>query len=239
MLKINLSAKRLYQVDLARGFACLSMPIFHTLYNLYALGLIEKALTKSEFWVGYQKLGLGTFVFVSGISFILSTQSGIRWAKLLIRIAKLAGLAALISFSTWIMFPDKFIRFGVLHFFAICLLLAPAFRTIKYWAILPGLAILFVAWQVGREGLYNTALLYPTGLMSERPSSIDYIPLIPWFGIFLLGMSMGYGLEGKTSASTPNNWMIPVIWLGQHSLFFYFAHQIIIYGLLAAIAYMV
>jgi uncharacterized membrane protein len=239
MLKINLSATRLYQVDLARGFACLSMPIFHTLYNLYALGLIERALTKNGFWVGYQKLGLGTFVFVSGVSFILSTQNGVRWAKLLKRIGKLAGLAALISMSTWMMFPDKFIRFGVLHFFAVCLLIAPAFKMIKYWAALPSLVILVVAWQVGNQGLYNITPLYPTGLMSERPSSIDYIPLIPWFGIFLLGMSFGYGLVGKTSSSTPKKWMIPVIWLGQHSLFFYFAHQIVIYGLLAAIAYLV
>lgn len=239
MFNINLSATRLYQVDLARGFACLSMPIFHTLYNLYALGLVERALTKSGFWIGYQKLGLGTFVFVSGISFVLSTQNGVRWARLLKRIGKLAALAAVISFSTWIMFPDKFIRFGVLHFFAFCLLIAPVFRTMKYWSALLGLAILFVAWQVGRAGLYNTILLYPTGLMSQRPSSIDYIPLIPWFGIFLLGMTTGQRLVGKTSLSTPKKWMLPVIWLGQHSLFFYFAHQIVIYGLLAVIAYLI
>ena len=66
--------QRVYQVDLARGFACLSMPIHHTVYNLYTTGIVAEQLTKNWFWVMYQKLGLGTFVFVSGMAFILSTQ---------------------------------------------------------------------------------------------------------------------------------------------------------------------
>ncbi|MBO1256018.1 DUF1624 domain-containing protein [Alteromonas sp. 5E99-2] len=239
MLAIKNLSNRIYQVDIVRGIACVSMPIFHTVYNLYALGLISEPLTRSLFWVVYQKIGLGTFVFVSGMSFILSTQNGVNWPQLNRRLLKLGGIAAAISLITWLVFPDKFVKFGVLHFFTAALLLAPFFKQLKYWALIPAAIILITYAIVGKGGLVSNLWLYPFGLMSHRPSSVDYIPLIPWFGVFLLGMVSAYSLVGRVSKTTPATWMKPLIWLGQHSLFFYIAHQIVVYGVLMAIALLI
>jgi uncharacterized membrane protein len=63
--------------------------------------------------------------------------------------------------------------------------------------------------------------------------SIDYIPLLPWFGIFLLGIFMGdtfYG-EGKRGFKFPelDNWVAgKICFIGRHSLMIYMTHQIVI-----------
>jgi uncharacterized membrane protein len=74
--------------------------------------------------------------------------------------------------------------------------------------------------------------------MSGRPPSADYIPLIPWFGVFLLGMTAGQFLP-ISSRSEPKRWMQPIIWLGQHSLPFYLLHQLVVVGALYGIALLV
>lgn len=229
---------RVHWVDLARGLACLSMPFYHTLYNLYSTGLTDTLWTKSTFWNIYQNLGLGTFVLVSGMAFILSTQKGIRWQRLGRRALKLASVAMMISLVTYLVMPDVFVRFGVIHFFTCSILLAPLFRMMGHWTIVPGLAIVVGGVIMTRAGLYPEPWLYITGLMSDRPSSIDYIPLVPWFGVFLLGMGCAHWLPLPREAKLPSNWMRPIIWLGKHSLAFYIIHQLVIFAVLHTIAWL-
>lgn len=215
------------------------MPIFHTVYNLYSTGLVDENLTRSLFWIIYQKIGLGTFVLVSGVSFVLSTQHGLNWSKLTKRIVKLAVIACSISFATWLFMSDKFVRFGVIHFFTVALILAPAFRAWRYWLLIPGTVIIGVYLYFGHGGVLHSYWWYPSGLMTNRPASIDYIPLAPWFGVFLVGMACGFLLEGKHMRSEPTRWMMPIIWLGKHSLPFYLIHQVVIFGFLSGIALLI
>jgi uncharacterized membrane protein len=230
---------RLHSVDFARGIACLSMPIFHSVYNLYQFGFIDTALTKSLFWVIYQKMGLGTFVLVSGMAFTLSTQSGIRWDRLFRRVAKLGSIALAISVATYFAEPAKFVRFGVIHFFASVILIAMVVRPLKQWLLVLGAIIVAVAIYVGRGGLDPNPMLYITGLMSQRPPSIDYIPLIPWLGVFMIGMGIANWFKLPTTPSEPSAFMKPVIWLGKHSLPFYILHQVVLYAVFYAIALLI
>jgi uncharacterized membrane protein len=233
------ASPRLHSVDFARGIACLSMPIFHSVYNLYQFGFIDTALTKTLFWVIYQKMGLGTFVLVSGMAFTLSTQSGIRWNRLLRRVLKLGSIALAISVATYFAEPTKFVRFGVIHFFTSVILIAMVIRPMKQWLIIPGLIIVAVAVYVGRGGIDPNPLLYITGLMSQRPSSIDYIPLIPWLGVFMIGMGIANWFTLPKDPVEPSSFMRPVIWLGKHSLPFYILHQIVLYAVFYLIALLI
>lgn len=232
------SSGRLHGLDFTRGIACLSMPIYHSVYNLYVVGLVDSRWTSHLFWQIYQHLGLGTFVLVSGMAFTLSTKNHINWPRLLKRAVKLAAVALLISLVTYLVMPERFVRFGVLHFFTLTILIAPLLRPLKHWLIFPGLAIITVGIVVTKAGLYPEPWLYITGLMSERPSSMDYIPLIPWFGVFLLGMGIAQFLPNKTHSEAPKKWMRPVIWLGKHSLSFYLLHQLAVFAILWSIAYL-
>ena len=64
---------------------------------------------------------------------------------------------------------------------------------------------------------------------------MDYVPLIPWFGVFLIGIGAGNLLNVEKLRSLPPAWTKPVIWLGQHSLSFYFIHQALLFGLFTLI----
>lgn len=237
--EVNAGSPRIHSVDFARGLACLSMPFYHTLYNLYTVGLTDTLWTKTLFWTIYQKLGLGAFVFISGMAFILSTKQKIHWPRLTRRALKLGAIALAISLATYLVIPGKFVRFGVIHFFACSILLAPLFRPLRYWSILPGLAIVVGGIMMAGAGLYPEHWLYFTGLMSDRPRSIDYIPLVPWFGVFLVGMGCAHWLKIPKTVKSPRKWQLPIIWLGKHSLPFYVLHQLLIYVLLQAIALLI
>lgn len=229
---------RLHALDIARGIACLSMPIFHTVYNLYSVGLVDTLWTRHVFWEIYQTLGLGTFVLVSGMAFTVSTRKAVNWKRLSYRAIKLALIAFAITLVTYMVMPERFVRFGVIHFFATTIILAPLLRPLRHWLVVPGLCIIAVGIVVTKAGMYPEPWLYITGLMSERPRSVDYIPLVPWFGVFLLGMGLAHFLPTHYSSKPLNKWMTPVVWLGQHSLSFYVVHQVVIFGVLWSIAFL-
>ena len=137
------------------------------------------------------------------------------------------------------MMPDRFVRFGVLHFFAVTIILAPLLKPLGRWLLLPGLAIVAIAIMVPKSGIIPEPSLYITGLMSERPRSMDYIPLIPWLGVFMIGMACAHFLRLPEHHVEPRTWMRPVIWLGKHSLALYLIHQVVVYGVLWLIAYLI
>ena len=230
---------RLHGLDFTRGIACLSMPIYHTVYNLHVVGLVDTRWTQLVFWQIYQVLGLGTFVLVSGMAFTLNTRKAVNWLRLSGRALKLAVIALAITIVTYTIMPESFVRFGVLHFFATTILLAPLLRPFAHWLVIPGLAIIAVGLLVSGAGLYPEPWLYITGLMSERPRSMDYIPLVPWLGVFMLGMGLANFLPTSYQSTPAKNWMKPVIWLGKHSLPFYLIHQLMVFGLLWLIAFVV
>ena len=229
------STTRVWWVDLIRGIACLSMPIFHVVYNLHSYGFTDVAYNKMLFWKVWQTTGLSTFIFVSGMAFILSTKKGIRWPRLTRRVLKLGALALLITASTYIAMPSNFVRFGVLHFFTLTILLAPLCYRYPLFNLIVGIVIIAFYQWMGKPGLWPESWLYITGMMSERPRSMDYVPLIPWFGVFLIGLSFGAYIDQTQQRRHPSRWMRPIIWLGQHSLSFYFIHQALIYAVMIGV----
>ena len=73
----------------------------------------------------------------------------------------------------------------------------------------------------------------PFGLSSPSFYSFDYFPLVPWLGIFLIGVSLGKSVYASKRSLLP--WRLPktfVNWAGRHSLIIYIAHQPIIMGVL-------
>ncbi len=223
---------RIHALDIARGLACLSMPIYHGVYYLKILGLTTTQWTKHWFWEIYQNLGLSTFLMVSGMAFVLSTRKGIRWKRLLRRLLILGGVAGAITLVTFLAMESRFVRFGIIHFYCAALLLAVLLHPLKKWLLVPGLAILTLGILTPYEGINPNPWLYITGLMSQRPSSMDYIPLTPWFGVFLIGMGLAHWFRVPDDFKPVSRTLQPVAWLGRHSLAFYILHLPVVYGLL-------
>ena len=71
--------------------------------------------------------------------------------------------------------------------------------------------------------------------MTHRPATEDYVPLLPWFGVVLVGISTRL-VAAASGACRPAS-AIPCLarwltWLGRHSLLVYMIHQPIMVGLL-------
>lgn len=67
---------------------------------------------------------------------------------------------------------------------------------------------------------------------------VDYFPLLPWFGVVLIGIWLGNTAysNGARRFRLPN-WQVPALtfplgWLGRHSLTIYLIHQPLLFALL-------
>jgi uncharacterized membrane protein len=76
------------------------------------------------------------------------------------------------------------------------------------------------------------------GVRPDPFSTLDYRPVIPWFGVVLLGVALGWALYGRRrSGSRLPAWgawrgWSPLRFLGRHALAFYLLHQPVILALL-------
>jgi uncharacterized membrane protein len=85
---------------------------------------------------------------------------------------------------------------------------------------------------------FDQPLLQWIGLMTYKPPTEDYVPLLPWFGVVLFGLFLGrMSFASQTLSSMLSrqgrNPLIRLLALsGRHSLLIYMAHQPLLVGLL-------
>lgn len=242
--------KRIWELDFLRG-ACVSLMILdHILYDLaYVFPEICRWLCisfakewyfqwplRQVLWV----LVVSCFVGLCGIS---CSFSRFNWRRGL----KLAAVAAVLTLATWTMDrgmeTEQFtIRFGVIHMLAASILLYCMIKGVGKWGML-ALGILSIA-----TGVYY--ILYPLETDSTFLAclinthgafrSADYFPLLPWLGVFLIGVIWGPILYKEKKSHFPKRGreaaLKPFLWMGRHALLIYVFHQPVIYGFLVLIS---
>ncbi|MDC1174895.1 heparan-alpha-glucosaminide N-acetyltransferase [Bacteriovoracaceae bacterium] len=220
---MNSNVKRFHVIDFLRGFAVLLMIIFHFSYDLDFFGYIEVDFIKDTFWWVFPRVIVFFFLLTVGASSALVHKEKIRWDKFSPRFLKLVLFALIISISTYFIFPNNWIYFGTLHCIAsVSLCLLPFVKK-------PKLSFL----------LFLIFLIPPVFFGFKWPfwnmahASMDYIPLLPWVGIGLLGISYKHFLLEKSeqlylSVNLPGKSF--VTYLGIHSLIIYLIHQPILFG---------
>jgi len=78
------------------------------------------------------------------------------------------------------------------------------------------------------------------GLMTHKPITEDYVPLLPWFGVVLLGLFLGKLFLRSEWSKGLSDWHSDhaaarlLAFAGRHSLVIYIAHQPVLLGLLWA-----
>jgi uncharacterized membrane protein len=238
------SKRRYWEVDMARGVAVVMMVIFHTLYDLDFLRIAEINVHPG-FWRLFAYATASSFVFLVGLSLSISsarTQKRLGgfsfYRKYLKRGLGIFALAMIITLVTWLVLGEGYILFGILHLIGLSIVIAPFFFSFGRGNFLIALAVILLGWYVaGIEGPLWLAWL---GIHPASFYSVDYEPLLPWFGLILMGFASGTLLfpGGK------RRWDLPelgdplgrgLVWLGQHSLFIYLVHQPVIIGLLLVI----
>jgi uncharacterized membrane protein len=227
--------RRLWEIDALRGVAVVSMVLYHFSYDLGLFGVLDLSFFTSGagLWIG-RSIGT-TFILLVGISLTLShARSGAGWGRYALRGARIFGYGLLITAVTLIVIPDEPIVFGILHLIGAAVLLSYPFLHFRLLNVALGLVVLVVGSRfAGTAG--SSVWLAPFGI--QPPFFMpDYWPLLPYFGVVLLGIAAGNFLY-PTGAARPA--MKPPLapagslaFLGRHSLLIYLMHQPVLIGLL-------
>ncbi len=223
-------------LDALRGLAIVWMAAYHFAFDLNHFGLLQPPVRPhvDAAWVLHRTLILGLFLFCAGLGQAVALQAGQGWPRFWRRWAQIAGCALLVSLGSWLVFPRSWIAFGVLHAICVMLIAARLLAPLRAWLWPLALALLLLP-ALWRHELFNAPWLSWTGLVTRKPITEDYVPLLPWFGVVLAGLAAGQGLLARRrawfSGALPAA-LRPLAALGRWSLSFYMLHQPLFFGLL-------
>lgn len=234
------ATSRFWEIDALRGLAIAAMVFFHLMWDLWFFGLTAQDIASPQ-WQAFARSIGSTFIFVMGVSLALTGarlgergHSLRRWA--LRRGAMIFGLGLLISLGTFLVVGDAWVRFGILHFAGVAILLSPPFVRLPAWlAALIGVGAL-AAGHVLNGSSAPWPWLLPLGIAPQGVRMVDYYPLLPWFGVMLFGIATGkvaYAGGARRFSLPDLSASAPVRALslaGRHSLLIYLAHQPVLIG---------
>lgn len=230
---------RIALIDLARTIAIAAMVAFHFTYDLELFGFAPRGTMASLEWRMFAQAIAGSFIFLSGLSLVLAAQSGpLSLRKYSKRLALLALAALAVTIGTYFANGPAFVRFGILHLLFLASLLGLLALRLPYWLCAAFGAVILALPHIAGWPMFSSAywlwLSMPNG---PTPAMVDYVPLVPWLGMFLLGMSVAQlfvrlsawpKIAGLIDPDAP----LPraMSWPGQHSLAIYLIHQPLLFG---------
>ncbi|MBI5927652.1 MAG: DUF1624 domain-containing protein [Aquabacterium sp.] len=249
-------ASRYDRLDALRGFALVWMACFHFCFDLSNYRLLDANFYSDPLWTNQRTCILSLFLLCAGAGQAVATAQGQSWHRFWRRWAQIVGCAALVSLGSWFMFPNSFIYFGVLHGMAVMLLVARLTAPLRAWLWPLGLLAIALP-QFVAEPFFDARLTNWVGLVTHKPITEDYVPVLPWLGVMWWGLAATQWIlahrprllswaevahAGKPLDSGDNGGLASLMrklrhglaLLGRWSLTFYMVHQpVLIGGLLA------
>jgi uncharacterized membrane protein len=227
-------SERLWEIDSLRGIAIILMVASNFVTDVAYFGISGMSIY-SGFWLVFARVVVSMFILLAGISLTLS-YSRVRnkkpreiRRKYFYRGLKILGLGMIITLVTWAFISQGFVLFGVLHLIGFSIIFGQFMVKRSRLSLLLGISFILA-------GLFLQAFAFTLpwlvwlGLRPEGFYSVDYVPVIPWFGLFLVGMFLGNVLypEGKRRfkiRDSDSRLLAPLRFLGRNSLVIYFLHQ--------------
>ena len=227
---------RLLALDLARTAALAGMILYHFVFDLELFGHLMPGTAGTGGGFVLARVVAGSFLALAGFSLVLAQERGIRWMPFARRLAVIGAAAGTITLVTAFVMPDRFVHFGILHAIWLSSLCGLAFlRLPAPVTALSGVAIIWAGIALAIPSL-NGPWLWWLGLGSEWRRAIDYVPMFPWFGAFLVGMAAAqFATRRGWAMALPMGLarrLAPFGWPGWHSLAIYLIHQPVLFGLI-------
>jgi len=235
---------RFERLDAVRGVAIVWMAAFHFCFDLNHYGFIWQDFHTDPLWTVQRSAIVTLFVFCVGVGQAVALAQGQTMRRFWRRWAQIAGCAVLVSLGSALMFPQTYISFGVLHGIAVILLLLRLAAPARRWLWPLGLAALLMPLIVQRP-FFDTRATNWVGLITHKPITEDYVPVLPWLGVALWGLAAGqWTLRHRStwlSGALPAALRLPgrpLAVLGRWSLSFYMLHQPVLIGAVMTAAWL-
>jgi uncharacterized membrane protein len=232
---------RFDRLDALRGLAIVWMALFHFCFDLNHFGLWEprQFFTRDPFWTTQRTVIVSLFLLCAGLGQAVALQHVRGWSfdrRFWRRWSQVAGCAMLVSAGSALMFPASWISFGVLHGVAVMLLLARLAAPLRAW-LWPLGALALALPHLVQHSFFDTRMTNWLGLVTRKPFTEDFVPVLPWLGVMLWGLAAGQWLlqhrRGVLAGAVPAL-LRPLSVLGRWSLSFYMLHQPLFIGALTA-----
>lgn len=227
---------RFWEIDLIRGIAIVLMVVFHLVYDLNYFGN-QSFDPRTGVWYYIGRTAAVLFIFLVGLSLSISyarskdTESGRPlYPKYVKRGMWIFSLGMLITLATWLSLPRGTVLFGILHFIGVSIIIAYPFLKNRYSNLVYG-AVLILAGLYLKGLSFDGPWLLWLGLRPHVFYTLDYFPILPWFGLVLFGIFAGNHLYSgqrrkfdipDLSGNFPPHLLCM---LGRRSLMIYLIHQ--------------
>jgi len=242
------ATNRFEAIDALRGLAVVWMTVYHFSFDLNHFAFIQQSFLTDPFWTTQRTVIVSLFLFTAGLGQAIALGQGQGWPRFWRRWAQVAGCALLVSVGSYLMFPQSYIYFGVLHGLAVMLIVARLTAGWGRWLWpLGGLAIAmpliasFAVWTRASADLtsfFDSRAMNWLGWVSHKPLTEDYVPVFPWLGVMWWGLAAGMWMVRQRPAwlsmRVPRPGRILAL-LGRWSLTWYTLHQPVLMGALMAL----
>jgi uncharacterized membrane protein len=234
------------------------MAVFHFCFDLSSFRLLDANFYRDPLWTTQRTGILSLFLLCAGAGQAVATSQGQSWTRFWRRWAQVVGCALLVTLGSMWMFPNSFIYFGVLHGMAVMLIMARLCAPLGAWLWPLGAVALSLPWFVS-DPFFDSRWTNWIGLVTHKPITEDYVPVLPWLGVMLWGLAAtqwilkqrpgllswskpGPGDGGKASGDNSGLAKAGAPWrlrqglatLGRWSLTFYMVHQPVLIGAVQA-----
>jgi uncharacterized membrane protein len=242
------SSNRFIEIDMLRGIAIILMIFGHILWDLDYFGMVPmnsgiySALHKTVPPLFFLLVGIGLIVSKKKIENKTLEDEKKYYKRLFERGLKIFGLGMIITIGSLIFMPERVVFFGVLHCIGLSVVLSAPFLKYRNYALLFAMLFIFAGTLMAQYPVENPTIFHLTVGLHQADVwryTVDYFPLLPWFGISLLGIAIG----DRLYCGNKRRFRMPDLsryrpaklfqWAGQHSLGLYLLHQPIIAGALA------
>ena len=245
-IAIRDESPRLDIVDAARGAAIAMMIAYHFCFDLTYYDWAQWAMLDDPRWIAWRTTIVASFLVLVGISLALRdarertmVDSHLASRAFVTRWLQVAATALIVTTGSALLFPESFIYFGVLHFVAVALWICRRAPRMGAWAVALGAAAIALGVWV-HDPTFDPRIVNWIGFPEHKPITEDYVPLLPWLGVVLLGCGLGAlwtrrdcrlsPLVAKAWRGTPHGLRALLATSGRWSLTIYLIHQPILFG---------
>lgn len=222
--------KRFDLIDAIRGSAVIQMMLFHFCFLLKEFRLAFLDFSVNEWWLNFRTLIVFQFLLLVGISLKIAASQRFSRQRFFRRQLQLLVYAGIVSFTTYLIEPQRMVTFGVLQFIFVASLVAVFLVRLSFYNLILAVVLGWMGlfWQFST---FNVTGLNWLGMVTEKPVTLDYVPFLPWFSVVLLGLYTGQFVVNAPYLGRARRWKAKtgfarlLVQIGRHSLNLYMLHM--------------